>query len=228
MSGRIFSLAAGLLLLCAAVINQHALGQSGAIQHFRWSERLAHELSYQHTIANARELTSPERTALLTFVLNRFKHPINSYDADTFEGIPDDQMRKLAADTRIELVNLNGDGKDEIIAQGNGLGPCGGTGNCIVLVLRNTPTGIQLLLDSRVGEDGGSFEKIRILDTVTNGLRDIALASHISASDRTIEVFRFIRGQYTRSGCYYATTYPAGYPEGLKQPELSKGCPGEK
>jgi hypothetical protein len=173
-------------------------------------------------------LTSTERTALLTCVLNRFKSPISGHDADMFDGVPDAEMRKLAAATRIELVDLSGDGKNEIIAQGNGLGPCGGTGNCIVLVLRNTPTGIQLLLDSRAGEFGGGFEKIRILDTATNGFRDIVLASHISASDRTIEVFRFTDGQYRRSACYYSTTQPARFPEGLKQPSISRGCPGEK
>src|ERR1039457_1123596 len=119
MSQRILLLFSRLLLLCVMVIIGHALGQSGAIQHFRWSERLAHELSYRHTIANARELTPTERTNQITFVLDRFKHPVNKHDAGMFEGIPDEQLRKLAADTRIELVDLNGDGTNEIIAQGN-------------------------------------------------------------------------------------------------------------
>ena len=216
------------LLGMSAVANTRMLSQSAAAPRFRWSERLAHELSYQNTIANAKEVTPEERKELLEFVFNRFKHPINSHDAEMFEDISDDQLRRLAADTRIQPFDLNGDSKAEIIAQGNGLGPCGATGNCIVLVLKITPEGIETLLDSRAGKSGGGFEKIRVLDTSTNGFRDIVLASHVSASDRTLEVFRFVGGKYQKSACYYATTQPAGYPEGLQQPVISRGCPGEK
>ncbi len=134
-------------------------------------------------------------------------------------------MQKLAAQTRIELDDLNGDGKAEIIAQGNGLGPCGGTGNCIVLVMQSTPDGIRLLLDSRAGKSGGGFEKIRVLDTVTNGFRDIVLAAHVSASDKTLQVFRFTGGKYRAAECYYSTTQPAGIPEGLDYPQITRGCP---
>jgi hypothetical protein len=181
-------------------------------------------LSYKNTIANAKELSTGERNDLLAFVLNRFEHPVNSFDAQMFVGISTDQMRKLAANTRIELIDLNGDGKDEIIAQGNGLGPCGGTGNCIVLVLQRGPEGMRLLVDSR--EKGGGFEKIRVLDTSTNGFRDIVLATHDSASDRTLEVFRFANEKYRMAKCYIATTQPHGVPEGLRDPVITPGCPG--
>ncbi|HUY95393.1 MAG TPA: hypothetical protein VMU71_08845 [Terracidiphilus sp.] len=204
----------------------HAPLPFDANEHFRWSERLAHELSYQHTIANAKELTSAERKDLLAFVLNRFENPFNSFDAEMFEGISKDRMRKLAANTRIELIDLNGDGKDEIIAQGNGLGPCGGTGNCIVLVLQRGPEGIRILLDSESDKTASGFEKIRILDTSTNGFRDIVLATHDSASDRTLEVFQFADGKYRMSRCYYATTQPRGIPEGLRNPVITLGCRG--
>jgi len=196
--------------------------------HFRWSERLAHELDYKHTIGNAKELSTEERRKLLAFVLTRFKHPVNRHDAEMFENISDEQMRRLAADTRIELLDLNGDGTNEIIAQGNGLGPCGGTGNCIVMVLQNTPVGWKCLLDSRAGQLGGGFEKIRVLETETNGFRDIVLASHVSATDRTLGLFRYSDGRYRRSECYYATTQPAGHPDGLQHPEISSGCPGDR
>jgi hypothetical protein len=228
MNQRPFFFASMCLLGMSAVVNSRMLGQSTTAPRFRWSERLAHELRYQHMIANANELTPKDREELLEFVFNRFKHPVNTHDAEMFEDISDEQLRKLAANTRIEPFNLNGDSKAEIIAQGNGLGPCGATGNCIVLVLKITPEGIETLLDSRAGKSGGGFEKIRVLDTSTNGFRDIVLASHVSASDRTLEVFRFVDGKYKTSACYYATTKPAGDPEGSRQPVISRGCPGEK
>ena len=227
MNQRLLALTTNGLLWFATVVNPQQLGHTTADHHFRWSERLGHELNYHHTIANAKELAPKERSALLAFVLSRFKHPINGHDTDMFEDISDEQIQNLAANTRIELFDLNGDGKDEIIAQGNGLGPCGGTGNCMVFVLQSTPAGIKTLFDSRA-EGFGGFEKIRVLDTATNGFRDIVLASHDSASDRTIEVFRFAGGRYRVSDCYYATTEPAGHPEGLRNPEISRSCPGEK
>lgn len=214
------------LLWCAAVANPQAASQSSS-GHFRWSERLAHELSYQHTIATAKELMPEERASLLGFILNRFQHPASRHDADMFEDMSNKELRKLALDTRIEFYDLNGDGKNEIIAQGNGLGACGGTGNCVVLVLQSTPTGFQILLDSRAGKFGRGFEKIRIMESRTNGYRDIVLASHVSASDRTLEVFRFKSGEYRRSGCFYSTVWSADHPEGLKNPDISHGCPGQ-
>ena len=75
-------------------------------------------------------------------------------------------------------------GKKEIIAQGNGLGPCGGTGNCIVMVLQRAPTRWRTLLDTQA-QLKGRFEKIRVLDAFTDGCRDIVVASHVSACERT-------------------------------------------
>ena len=182
-------------------------------KHFYWSETNAHELDYEHTIATAKDLSQQERKDLLTFVLDRFHHPVNAHDEEMFEDISDDQMRKLAADTRIESVDLNGNGKKEIIAQGNGLGPCGGTGNCIVLVLQSTDAGWRTLLDSRAGKLGGGFEKIRVLGSTSNGFRDIVLASHDSADERTAILYRYDKGQYLEYQCYHInwSTFAGGY-----------------
>jgi len=181
--------------------------------HFYWSEAKSQELDYKSTIASAKELSPKERNDLLAFVLYRFKHPVNAHDEEMFEGISDDQMRKLTAATRIELVDLDGDGKKEIIAQGNGIGPCGATGNCIVLVLRDTDTGWETLLDSRIGKFGGGYEKIRVLDTKNDGFRDIVLASHDSAAERTAIVYRYEEGHYVPHQCYHISwwTFTGGY-----------------
>ena len=211
------------MLCCASAAHPQVPSQSHK-DHFRWSERLAHELDYQHTIATAKELTPEERAALFGFILNRFQHPVSSHDAEMFEDLSEKELRKLASDTRIEFFDLKGDGKNEIIAQGNGFGACGGTGNCIVLVLQSTSTGFQIVLDSREGKFGSGYEKIRVLDSSTNGFRDIVLATHDSASDRTLEVFRFRDGRYRRSDCFTSTVWSPDHPEGLEQPEISHGC----
>jgi hypothetical protein len=187
--------------------------------HFRWSETKAHELDYEHTIATAKELSPKERNDLLTLVLNRFRIPKKAHDGAISDDIPDDQLRNLAADTRIEFVDLNGNGNKEVIAQGNGLGPCGGTGNCIVMVLQSTPTGWKTLLDTHA-QFGGGFEKIRVLDTSTNGYRDIVVAAHDSACERTALVLSYDNKQYRERQCYHLEGCTLGGTARLSKPEI--------
>jgi len=188
-------------------------------KHFYWSETTAHELDYQHTIATAKELPLSDRKKLLAFVVNRFQNPPNGHDEAMFEDIPGDQLRKLAADTRIEFVDLNGDGNKEIIAQSNGLGPCGGTGNCMVMVLQSTPIGWKTLLDTYAQFSGG-FEKVRVLDTFTNGYRDIVVAAHDSACERTALMLTYDEEQYRERGCYHINWCTAGGTVRLPKPEI--------
>jgi hypothetical protein len=84
------------------------------------------------------------------------------------------QARVLAGETRGELVDLNGDGKPEIIAQANGLGPCGGTGNCIFWIFERTADGLRPLLNTN-DQTRVTFEKILIRPWSTNGYKDIVL-----------------------------------------------------
>src|SRR5664279_4938855 len=74
--------------------------------HFRWSERLAHELSYRNIIGNTKDLSPEQRAALLKALLPLLQHDQD----DKLDDTPPDELRKLALDTRIELVDLNGDG----------------------------------------------------------------------------------------------------------------------
>ncbi len=209
------------LLLIGAMSAQTQTASAPA--HLRWSEHLAHELDYKHTIATAKELSREERAELLAFVFNRFKHPVGAHDAEMFEDISDGQMRKLARDTRIESVDLDGNGTNEIIAQGNGLGPCGATGNCILLVLQQTPAGWRILLDTWA-EISGGVERIRLLDTSTNGFRDIVLGDHDSASERTLFVYRYSNGRYRVTDCYDWGWWcgECKSPHALKEARISK------
>lgn len=205
--------------LVAAALCQTTLPNMNRAHHFYWSEKKAHELDYEHTIATAHELSPVEREKLLAFMFNRFRIRPSEHDEAMFEDIPDDQLRKLAADTRIEFVDLNGDRTREIIAQGNGLGPCGGTGNCIVMVLQNTRTGWKTLLDTHV-QFGGGFEKIRVLATSTNGYRDIVIAAHDSACDRTASVLTYDKKQYRERECYHINQCTVLGDARLPKPEI--------
>jgi len=173
---------------------------SATPNHFRWSEREAHELDYEHTIRTSPDLSSVDKTQLTNAVLSRLKLD----NAELLDDLTEVQLRNLVADTRIELVDLNGDGKPEIIAQANGLGPCGGTGNCIFWIFQRTATGLKVILDT---EDRSqvTFEKILVRPWSTNGYKDIVLGSHSNASSRGLTWFQYEDGIYRIHACYYLT-----------------------
>ncbi len=208
---------ASLVLGFAAISSAQDTSSSKDSQnHFLWSERTAHELDYGHTIKTAADLTPTERQALLEAVLAQLKRS-SVRDELMFEGITERQLQRLAVKTRIELVDLTGNGSREVIAQANGLGPCGATGNCLIWVFQMAPDGIRLLLDSGARE--GAFEMVTVRPWSTNGFRDIVLGTHDSASDRTLVWYKYANGSYRRSSCYNSTWMSYGQP--LKSPDIS-------
>lgn len=166
--------------------------------HFRWSEAQSHELNYDSTIKKSYDLSSAEKAELTAIVQHQLK-----LEGD-LEDMTEEQARVLAGNTRVELADLNGDGKPEIIAQANGLGPCGGTGNCIFWIFERTPDGLKPILNT-ADRTQVTFEKILIRPWSTNGYRDIILGSHSNANSRNLVWFQFSRGVYRIHACYYST-----------------------
>jgi hypothetical protein len=180
--------------------------------HFRWSERQAHELDDDHTIRNSTALTPPEKKSITDAIIQTLKRE-DDEDMTATERI------RLASETRVEFVDLDGDGLPEVIAQADGLGPCGGTGNCVFWIFKLTPSGTKVLLDSTL-TGGTRFELVTVRPWTTNGYRDIVLASHSSATARNITWFRFADGKYRPSACYYLSWIgDAGRP--IKSPDIS-------
>jgi hypothetical protein len=181
--------------------------------HFRWSERAAHELSYKHTIRSAPELTPAERKMLFDAVFERLNQRQIMNDP-MFDDTAGQQLRKLASDTRIEFIEQGGPGSREVLAQGNGLGACGGTGNCIFWIFQLRPDGAKLLLEAQ------GFEKVLIRSWSTNGHRDIVLSSHESAMERYHVWYKYSDGSYRKAACYmWVTSYG---PDVLPTPEVTQ------
>ena len=167
-------------------------------EHFRWSEANAHALDRRYTIKSAVGLSPTQRKNLTSAVLTQLKR---HKSLDTFfGGMAEEKLLDLAANTRIERVDLNGDGTAEVIAQANGLGPCGGTGNCIFWIFQMNSGNVKLLLDTFDAEAG--FEVIAVRPWSTNGFRDLVLGAHISASERDLVWYRYADGTYRRWRCY--------------------------
>lgn len=111
------------------------------------------------------------------------------------------ELVQMAWDTRVELVDLDGDGQPEVIAEANGIGPCGGTGNCLFWVFQMTSEGPKAILDS---SSWGTFELITVRPWSTNGYRDIVLADHGDTSGQDVYSFKFANGAYRANSCFHA------------------------
>jgi hypothetical protein len=205
------------MVVCAS--GQNPVSQESNRGHFHWSARKAHELDYKRTIRNSQDLSPVERAALLKTVAAL----IRPFMADLEIG-SERELRKIAEDTRIELIDLNGDGKPEVIAQAFGIkAGCGATGNCPIWVFLKTENGYQLLLDTRDKEGIGGVELITVDETRTNGFSDLVLAADDSASEKTLLEYRYRNGQYRESACYDADWQSwTGGMHLLKQPVITK------
>ena len=192
-----------MLFLIGCLLAPFSFGQERAArvegpEHFRWSEANAHELDHRYTIRSAVGLSPRQRETLTKAVLQQLKRH-KSLDA-FFVGMPEQKLIDLAANTRIERMDLNGDGSPEIIAQANGLGPCGGTGNCIFWIFQMNSSGLKLLLDTFDSEAG--FQVIGIRPWSTDGYRDLVLGAHLSAGSRDLVWYKYANGAYRRWRCY--------------------------
>jgi len=187
---------------------------TAAPDHFRWSESYAHELNYDHTLATANEL-SPELRKALSHAIRKQLIRILRRKDDLDDESPED-LNKLVARTRIELLDLNGDGNPEILAQANGIPACGATGNCSWLIFEQSPVGLKLLLETTWG-----FEVIAVRPWKTNSYRDIVLGAHVSATERELDLFKYDGAMYRRDSCYWRR-YTGDHGEDVKIPWVAR------
>jgi len=101
----------------------------------------------------------------------------------------------IAAEIPIKLVDLNGDGKPEVVAQAAGKYGCSPTGNCAFWVLQRGSSGYSVLLDSEA-------QIFRIQSNTTNRFRDIVLSRHSSAFESEVIEYKFEGTSYVGDACY--------------------------
>ena len=213
-------IAAVLSLVVAGAVGQESASTQTAGTHFYWSIRNAHEMPYKKTIANSPDLNPSEKTALINTIAALVRPFMADNDIKS-EG----ELRKLVAGTRLKLIDLNGDGKVEVLAQAFDFKVgCGATGNCAFWVFEKKENQYRLLLDTR-GPDGiGGIELFTVEPNRTNGFNDLVFAAHDSASEKTLYVYRYKNDHYKMSECYDATwisTNGGTYRE-LKYPKIGK------
>jgi hypothetical protein len=151
--------------------------------HFNWNWQDVQYFGDQ-TIATSKDITADERAALLKALVTRFK------------GVPN--PREAAAQTRIKVIQLGGNGAPEIATQPFGEHWCSPTGNCALWLFQKNGAGHKLILEK------GAAQGFTVQSTRTNGFSDLVLTMHGSATEKDLYVYQFRDGQYRRAGCYEA------------------------
>ena len=211
-----------MLAMVAGAAGQNAASQAPSSSHFYWSIRKAHELYYNQTIRNSPGLGPAERAMLIKTVAGLIRPFMEDREISS-----ERELRQIAANTRVELVDLDGDGIPEVIAQANDIrAGCGATGNCVFWVFKKASGGYKLLLDTRDKDGIGGAESITVENSRTNGFNDFVLAVHDSAFEKTLLVYQYKNGLYRECTCYDASwiSTVGGKWLNLKHPVISIGC----
>lgn len=155
--------------------------------HWNWNRM--EELSSTESISRAK-VTVEERERLIRAIMGELKESAD-LDLDT-----EDDLRKVAVETRIKYFDLDGDHVPEIVAQAGGYkSGCSPTGNCPFWILRRHGRGYEVLL-------GDNAQTFTIQRTRTKVFRDLVLMRHGSAFDSEARLFRFDGNEYREASCY--------------------------
>jgi hypothetical protein len=187
-------------------------GNVGSDSDFRWTDRHAAPLSERETLRNTRHLTRQEKRELVRVMVAEMK----PFEAD-INVLPPESLYTVAKDMRLKTVDLNGDGRREVMLQAYSFSLCGATGNCQFWVYERQGRGFRKLLDSR-GKDGvGGIRLIEVRRTRTNGYLDLVLGVHDSCCEEGLEYYRYRGGEYRLAGSYIA--YADGV-AGFRRPKI--------
>ncbi len=176
-----------------------------------WNWRSAEELGTRQNLSQNHQLSSEERKALADALTRQLRGQNSSTS--------DEELRNIAMKSRVKYVDLNGDGKPEVIAQSTDVTTCSSTGNCRVWVLRKLKNQYSVVLN----ETGQTFT---VQPGSTNGFHDLVLTLHDSAFASDGKVFRFDGRAYTLAESFaiewYSRDQEGAFDRRLAEPKIGE------
>lgn len=174
-----------LLALCTCTAAQESPVANPGLFHWNWRD--SRELKADQSLRSAK-LKEQSKNAIAKTIADQIRPMMGELEIKT-----ETELREKAFATRITLLDLNGDGVSEVIAQG--MVSCGATGNCPFWVLKKSKPGYEVILD-------GEAQTFTVQQYSTNGFRDIVLSTHGSYSSGGLTNYQYRAGAYRDVGCY--------------------------
>lgn len=180
-------------------------------ESFPWEWRNSKELGAMQTL-RGEKVTNAERTAIGKAIAKQVEPDMGLLGFDS-----EQQLNDAVLDTRVEMVDLNGDGIPEVIAQGTDKEGCSPTGDCPFWVFQKSAREYRLLVSVP------AIQTFQVNRTSSDGFRDIVVEMHGSTTERTLRMLRYTRGKYHAVGCYVAewSVLEGGAVRNLKEPLLT-------
>ena len=181
---------------------------SSANPDFRWNWKDWQELWADQSLQKAK-LAGQQKNSIASAIADEIR-PMKS-DLEIQSEL---ELQKAALDTRIKMIDLNGDGVPEVVAQG--MVNCGATGNCPFWVFRKARSGYELLLE-------GEAQTFTILTSRSNEFPDIVLARHGSYDSGDLTHYVYRKGSYYLVGRYdyYWPVLEGDKVRELKEPRIT-------
>jgi hypothetical protein len=199
--------------VCAVIVAPLMMGA----EEFQWDWHHSEALSPKQSLQRAK-VTDDERAAIARAIAEQLKP-----DMGGLGGMTEPELEDVALDTPVKLVDLNGDGTAEVVAQGTFQeGGCSPTGNCRFWVFQKSGGEYKLLISQE------AIQSFTIQPTRSNGFNDIVVRMHGSATESTLRLLQYREGTYHEAACYEAnwSVSEGGAVRELKEPRLTP-C-GEK
>jgi|SRR5579859_6201352 len=212
---RIWKVCAAFLWITTSIVFAQQLPSNKAeFKWLQWDAEHLRSLDSGDAVGVTRGLTIAERQELIRSFETALRPSVKELSLSSKEEL----HKAVVENTRIEKLDLNGDGAAEVIVQGVGeVWGCSPTGNCPLWILLKTPSGYKTIVDS-VGQ---SFS---VMKTRTNGFRDLVVGMHGSATSQELKLYSYKNGRYVKAGCYEAgwAVLVNGEMQALEQPVIKK------
>jgi hypothetical protein len=138
-------------------------------------------------------------------------------------GRTEPELEDTALNTPVKLVDLNGDGTPEVIAQGTPEdGGCSPTGNCRFWVFQKSGDEYKPLVSLE------AIQSFTIQGSRLNGFSDLVVKMYVSSAESTLKLLRYNDGRYQEVGCYKADWSAGDGRHVLKAPRLAPCGPSHQ
>jgi len=179
--------------LCAVVFAALGLGA----ESLQWDWRHAEALTSKQWLSHAK-ISSADRDAIAKALANLLLPDLGGPG-----GFSEQEVEQVALETPVKVIDLNGDGIPEIIAQGTPQdGGCSHTGNCRFWIFEKSGPEYRLLISVP------AIQSFTIQPARSNGFNDVVVKTYGSSTQSTLRLLRYTGTKYEEAGCFNAN-WPA-------------------